>query len=51
MQPPYQPSANKPAKGGDKALADPAQPTTLPPQHRITIGDLLVAEGRQLGLV
>ncbi|RUW29422.1 acid phosphatase, partial [Mesorhizobium sp. M1E.F.Ca.ET.041.01.1.1] len=41
MQPPYQPSANKPAEGGDKALADPAQPTTLPPQHDITIGDLL----------
>ncbi|TIU59378.1 MAG: acid phosphatase, partial [Mesorhizobium sp.] len=27
MQPPYQPSANKPAEGGDKALADPAAPT------------------------
>ncbi|MBZ9661986.1 acid phosphatase [Mesorhizobium sp. ESP-6-4] len=45
MQPPYQPSANKPAEGGDKALADPAQPTTLPPQHEITIGDLLSLKG------
>ncbi|MGX7873714.1 acid phosphatase [Mesorhizobium sp. ORM6] len=45
MQPPYQPSANKPAEGGDKALADPAQPTTLPPQHDITIGDLLSLKG------
>ncbi|RUT96786.1 acid phosphatase, partial [Mesorhizobium sp. USDA-HM6] len=45
MQPPYQPSANKPAEGGDKALADPAQPTTLPPQHDVTIGDLLSLKG------
>lgn len=45
MQPPYQPSANKPAEGGDKALADPAAPTTLPPQHEITIGDLLSLRG------
>ncbi|MBZ9734136.1 acid phosphatase [Mesorhizobium sp. CA18] len=45
MQPPYQPSANKPAEGGDRALADPAQPTTLPPQHEITIGDLLSLKG------
>ncbi|WP_027141462.1 acid phosphatase [Mesorhizobium sp. WSM3626] len=45
MQPPYQPSANKPAEGGDKALADPAAPTTLPPQHDITIGDLLSLKG------
>lgn len=45
MQPPYQPSANKPAAGGDKALADPAAPTTLPPQHEITIGDLLSLRG------
>jgi phospholipase C len=41
MQPPYQPSANKPAAGSDPTLADPAAPTTLPPQTDITIGDLL----------
>ncbi|MGO4336339.1 acid phosphatase [Labrys sp. KB_33_2] len=41
MQPPYQPSGNDPVKGGDKALADPAKPTTLPPQTEPTIGDLL----------
>ena len=45
MQPPYQPSANKPAKDGDPALADPANPTTLPPQTDQTIGDLLSAKG------
>jgi acid phosphatase len=41
MQPPYQPSGNDPVKDGDKALADPANPTTLPPQIEPTIGDLL----------
>ena len=41
MQPPYQPSANKPAPEGDPAYADPANPTTLPPQDEVTIGDLL----------
>jgi phospholipase C len=41
MQPPYQPSGNKPVEGGDKALADPAKPTTLPPQTERHIGDLL----------
>jgi len=45
MQPPYQPSANKPAEGGDPALSDPAKPTTLPPQTEKTIGDLLSAKG------
>ena len=45
MQPPYQPSKNKPAKDGDAAYADPNAPTTLPPQHEKTIGDLLSAEG------
>jgi phospholipase C len=44
MQPPYQPSVNPPPKGGDPALADPALPTTLPPQHEETIGDLLSAK-------
>jgi acid phosphatase len=45
MQPPYQPSANKPAPDGDPAFADPAAPTTLPPQTQQTIGDLLTAKG------
>jgi phospholipase C len=45
MQPPYQPSANKPEPGGDPALADPANPATLPPQSEQTIGDLLSAKG------
>ncbi len=45
MQPPYQPSANKPAAGGDPAYADPEKPTTLPPQTEETIGDLLSAKG------
>ncbi|MGO4727000.1 MULTISPECIES: acid phosphatase [unclassified Inquilinus] len=45
MQPPYQPSANKPAAGGDTAYADPMAPTTLPPQTQTTIGDLLSAKG------
>ena len=45
MQPPYQPSANKPASGGDPRFADPAAPTTLPPQTEQTIGDLLSAKG------
>ncbi|MGH7034117.1 MAG: acid phosphatase [Stellaceae bacterium] len=44
MQPPYQPSANPPQKGGDAALADPTLPTTLPPQREETIGDLLSAK-------
>jgi acid phosphatase len=41
MQPPYQPSANRPAPGADPATADPNNPTTLPPQVEPTIGDLL----------
>jgi phospholipase C len=45
MQPPYQPSANKPATDGDPAYADPAAPTTLPPQTEQTIGNLLSAKG------
>ena len=43
MQPPYQPSANQPAAGGNPLLADPAAATTLPPQTEQTIGDLLSA--------
>jgi acid phosphatase len=45
MYPPYQPSTNKPAAGGDPALADPLNATTLPPQSDQSIGDLLSAEG------
>lgn len=45
MQPPYQPSHNEPAAGGDPAYADPMQPTTLPPQTEPTIGDLLSLKG------
>ena len=45
MQPPYQPSANKPAPSGNPALANPANATTLPPQTQKTIGDLLSAKG------
>jgi acid phosphatase len=45
MQPPYQPSANKPAPGQDPAYADPANATTLPPQDEVTIGDLLTLRG------
>jgi phospholipase C len=45
MQPPYQPSNNKPAKDGDARFADPKTPTTLVPQHEVTIGDLLSDRG------
>jgi acid phosphatase len=45
MQPPYQPSANKPAPEGDPRFADPSAPSTLPPQREITIGDLLSLKG------
>ncbi len=45
MQPPYQPSGNKPAPGGDARLADPNAPTTMPPQKDVTIGDLLSLKG------
>jgi acid phosphatase len=41
MQPPYQPSLNRPAPGGDPALADRNAATTLPPQTQATIGELL----------
>jgi acid phosphatase len=45
MQPPYQPSRNKPAASDSSfAYADPNNPTTLPPQTRTTIGDLLEAK-------
>jgi acid phosphatase len=45
MQPPYQPSSNKPAKDGDRRFADPKLATTLPPQTMQNIGDLLSAKG------
>jgi phospholipase C len=45
MQPPYQPSNNPPAPDADPRYADPSKPTTLPPQHDKTIGDLLTAKG------
>jgi phospholipase C len=45
MQPPYQPSNNKPANGGDQRFADSSKPNTLPPQHDITIGHLLSLKG------
>jgi acid phosphatase len=45
MQPPYQPSFNRPAQGGDPRFADPNAPTTLPPQNEVTIGDLLSLKG------
>jgi acid phosphatase len=46
MQPSFQPSGNTPA-GADstKRYADPANPTTLPPQNGMTIGDRLTAKG------
>jgi acid phosphatase len=45
MQPPYQPSANKPAAGDSSfAYADPDNATTLPPQTRLNIGDALDAK-------
>jgi acid phosphatase len=46
MQPPYQPSRNKPAAADASfAYADPNYPTTLPPQTGRTIGDALDAKG------
>ncbi|HEY8009747.1 MAG TPA: acid phosphatase [Rudaea sp.] len=41
LQPPYQPSGNSPALGGDKRFADAQKPNTLSPQIAATIGDLL----------
>jgi len=44
MQPPYQPSGNKPAANAAGFLyADPGSATTLPPQTQINIGDELDA--------
>ena len=44
MAPPYQPSYVKPPQGGDATLADPADPSTLPPQTAKHIGDMLSAK-------
>jgi acid phosphatase len=45
MQPPYQPSGNKPgAADSSFAYADPNNSTTLPPQTRRNIGDALDAK-------
>ena len=41
MAPPYQPSWVRPAPGGDANVADPSDPSVLPPQSYDTIGDLL----------
>lgn len=41
MQPPYQPSDNAPANGGDTRFADAEKPNTLSPQVTATIGDRL----------
>jgi acid phosphatase len=41
MAPPYQPSWVKPAPGGEATMADPMDPSVLPPQSYRTIGDLL----------
>jgi acid phosphatase len=44
MQPPYQPSGNKPARNDAGFLyADPGNATTLPPQTQLNIGDELDA--------
>jgi acid phosphatase len=45
MQPPYQPSGNAPASGGDPAYADLTKPNTLSPQTATNIGDLLTQKG------
>jgi phospholipase C len=45
LQPPYEPSAVKPAANGDPAFADPSAKNRLPPQSETTIGDLLSQKG------
>jgi len=44
MQPPFQPSGNRPAADGSELYADPSKATTLPPQSEATIGDRLDAK-------
>ncbi|GCB04269.1 acid phosphatase [Ralstonia sp. SET104] len=43
MQPPYQPSGNTAATGGNATLADASKPSTMPAQSQTTVGDLLSA--------
>ena len=45
MQPPYQPSGNRPvdANSSDLLYAASAAATTLPPQTQVTVGDLLTS--------
>jgi len=45
MAPPFQPSWVRPAPGGNPDLADPDDPSVLPPQSYDTIGDLLSRAG------
>ncbi len=45
IQPPYQPSGNKPEKSGNPLFADPEKATTLSPQVTETIGERLSAAG------
>jgi acid phosphatase len=50
MQPPYQPSGNRPAAADtDHLYADPGNATTLPPQTALTIGDAL--DAKQVGWI
>jgi acid phosphatase len=45
MQPPYQPSGNRPGpRDADYLFADPDKPTTLPAQTAATVGDALDAK-------
>ena len=53
IQPAYQPSGNAPGgrRATDLRYANPASPSTLPPQTQTTIGDQLTTAERRLGLV
>ena len=51
MQPPYQPSGNAPAAGGDPRYADPADADQLPPQTAADHRRPARREGHLLGLV
>ena len=51
MQPPYQPSGNKPAQGGDPAYADPTQADDAAAADRADHRRPAERQGRQLGLV
>jgi acid phosphatase len=45
MQPPYPPTGVPASPFPDRCLTDPVQSAVLPPQHEITIGDLLTLKG------